>query len=106
MSKIGITSQSHPQIRERGRPFSSEFTRRFGLRTASNAQRVAESLAAGDDVKERRLEIRTAQKTTRFNPETISAFCGAVRMTKHIRKPCIRPRCKFSKRLKCKCTFP
>ena len=30
------------------KPFSSDFTRRFGLRSASNAQRAAESLEAGD----------------------------------------------------------
>lgn len=30
------------------KPFSSDFTRKYGLRTASNAQRAAESLAASD----------------------------------------------------------
>ena len=30
------------------KPYSSDFTRRFGLRSASNAQRAAESLEAGD----------------------------------------------------------
>ena len=30
------------------KPFSSDFTRQYGLRSASNAQRAAESLVAGD----------------------------------------------------------
>ena len=32
------------------KPFSSDFTRRFGLRTASNAQRAAESLESSDTI--------------------------------------------------------
>ncbi|WP_168566043.1 AAA family ATPase [Crateriforma spongiae] len=36
------------ECEEPPKPFSSDFTRRFGLRSASNAQRAAESLEAGD----------------------------------------------------------
>jgi hypothetical protein len=38
------------QCNELPKPFSSDFTRRFGLRSASNAQRAAESLESSDIV--------------------------------------------------------